>query len=98
MNPQDKKEETEVHGVLYSDYDGNELLWSKSTTTKEQAVHLFDVWLKANNREADLGTTHSIQKWYCRDCNFYTSGEPMCCECGKDFKSKGRSIYQLFLH
>lgn len=89
--------EQEVKGVFYSDYEGNELLWSKSAVTKEQATELFKKWLEANNRDADLNAVHATRKWYCRRCNFYTAGDPICCECGKDFTSNGRMIFGVFL-
>lgn len=89
--------EKEIKGVQYSDYEGNELLWSSRAKDKDSARLLFSKWLTQNGRHADLDTVQLTRKWYCRSCNFYTSGEQVCCECGKYFTSNGRAIYEIFL-
>jgi hypothetical protein len=36
-----------------------------------------------------------VKEWYyyCRKCSFYSTGEAICMECDKDFKSNGRITY-----
>lgn len=50
--------------------------------------------LKAFDKNKIKKDTH----YFCQTCNYYTIGEAMCYECGKDFKSNGRSTFVYYWH
>ncbi len=88
--------ELDVKGVTYTDYEGWYGIWSHAKT-REKAVAQFEKWLTLNaqNAEGDMKDLAETRVWYCKDCNFYTSGDSMCCECGEEHRSAGRKTWQL---
>ncbi len=89
-------EKKDVKGVGYVDYEGIEILWAE-TRSRDKAIILFKQWLNLNGDETDVEDIEAVRRWYCRRCNFYSSGEPICCECGEEISGEGRIIFELKL-
>lgn len=67
-------------------------------STVEKAEKAFLELLKGDTRlkEFDKNKIQETTQWFCNNCMFYTLEEPVCIECGKDFKSNGRKTFVYY--
>lgn len=84
-----------IKEALYCDYDGIELLWSYAKSPTKAYLEMM-LWKLNNNypAEIDINKVEQIRSWFCSECQFTTSGENICCECGETINKRGCEVYQ----
>lgn len=96
------KETLKIKKADYSNYDGNEILWSYAKTKEkaylEMVFSLLDSADRSRIQEIDFEKISSERVYFCDNCQFSTSGDDICCECGEPTGRKGKSIWQFNLN
>lgn len=84
--------------AFYSDYDGSEVLWSYAKTKEKAYLEMILCMLRRiDSRPINFDKVELERVYYCNNCEFSSSGENICCECGEVINKKGRHIYQYNL-
>ena len=86
----------------YSNYEGNEILWSYAKTKEKAYLEMVFCLLNSEDRnrikEIDFDKISSERVFYCDKCEFSSSGsDDICCECGEPTGKIGKHVWQFNL-
>lgn len=96
------KETITIKKAQYSNYEGNEILWSYAKTKEraylEMVFSLLDSADKDKIQQVVLDKIKLERVYFCNNCEFSTSGDDLCCECGEPTGKVGKHVWQLDLY